>query len=343
MRRKPDTSATAPKACLEAPFESRGRVHVGISGWSYPKWRGWFYPPDCPHKRELEFASRTFETIEVNGSFYSLLRVAAVRHWYERTPRQFRFALKGSRFITHMKRLRDVETPLANFFAAGPLALEDKLGPILWQLPPQFPFDEDRLERFFEQLPRSTMQAAKLAARHDERLRDRAYTVSMRDRPIRHACEVRHPSYVNSAFVRILERQGIALCAADTGGLFPDFEDVTADFVYVRLHGDTKLYESGYSLGALRRWARRIRAWSAGTVPDNGRLIAADRAQRAARRDVYVYFDNDARVRAPFDALTLRALVRGEKPPRAPLGLGEAGEAARAKWPAESRARMASQ
>jgi uncharacterized protein YecE (DUF72 family) len=310
----------------------RGRVRIGISGWNYPKWRGWFYPPDCPHKRELEFASRTFETIEVNGSFYSLLRVKAVCEWYERTPHRFRFALKGSRFITHMKRLRDAETPLANFFAAGPLALEDKLGPILWQLPPQLPFDADRLERFFEQLPRSTTAAAKLAARHDARLRDRAYTTTMRDRPIQHAIEVRHSSYVNSAFIHILERHRIALCAADTGGLFPDFEDVTADFVYARLHGDTKLYESGYSVRALERWAKRIRAWSEGTAPDDGRLMAPDRTHRAARRDVYVYFDNDARVRAPFDALTLRAIVRGEKPPRVPWGLGGAGEPARASW-----------
>jgi uncharacterized protein YecE (DUF72 family) len=314
-------------------MSGRGRVRIGISGWNYPKWRGWFYPRGCPHKRELEFASRTFETIEVNGSFYSLLRVTAVREWYERTPRHFRFALKGSRFITHMKRLRDVETPLANFFAAGPLALQEKLGPILWQLPPQLPFDAERLERFFEQLPRSTMHAAKLAAGHDERLRDRAFTVCTRDRPIQHACEVRHASYVNSAFVRILERQGIALCAADTGGLFPDFEDVTADFVYARLHGDTKLYESGYSLASLQRWAKRVRAWSEGTLPSNGRLMAPERTQRAARRDVYVYFDNDARVRAPFDALTLRALVQGEKPPRAPWGLGGAGEPARTTWP----------
>ena len=314
-------------------MSASGRVRIGISGWSYPKWRGWFYPPDCPHKRELEFASRTFETIEVNGSFYSLLRVTAVRQWYERTPRHFRFALKGSRFITHMKRLRDAETPLANFFASGPLALEDKLGPILWQLPPQLAFDADRLERFFEQLPRSTTQAAKLAARHDARLRDRAYTTSLRDRPIRHACEVRHPSFVNSAFIRILERQGIALCAADTGGLFPDYEDVTTDFAYVRLHGDTKLYESGYSLASLRRWAKRIRAWSEGTPLAGGRRVAAARTERAGRRDVYAYFDNDARVRAPFDALTLRALVQGETPPRGPPGFARGGEPARETWP----------
>jgi uncharacterized protein YecE (DUF72 family) len=313
---------------------SGGRVRIGISGWSYPKWRGWFYPPDWPHKRELEFASRKFETIEINGSFYSLLRVTAVCEWYERTPRHFRFALKGSRFITHMKRLRDVETPLANFFAAGPLALEEKLGPILWQLPPQFAFDADRLERFFDLLPRSTSQAAKLAARHDERLRDRAYTSCLRDRPIRHACEVRHPSFVNSAFIRILERQGIALCAADTGGLFPDFEDVTADFVYVRLHGDTKLYESGYTIKVLQRWAQRIRAWSQGFAPASDRLMAPERTQRPVRRDVYAYFDNDARVRAPFDAMTLRALVRGETVPRVTATPADAGEAARATWPA---------
>src|SRR5689334_7401194 len=232
----------------------RGRVLIGISGWNYPKWRGWFYPAGWPQKCELEFASRAFETIEINGSFYSLLRVTSVKKWYERTPRHFRFALKGSRFITHMKRLRDVETPLANFFASGPLALEDKLGPILWQLPPHLPFDAGRLERFFGQLPRSTTQAAMLAARHDAGLRARAYTGSLRGRPIPHACALRPTSYVHAAVVRILVRHGNARCAEDPGGVRPHFDALTADVAYVRLPGDTQLYESGYSMGPLARW-----------------------------------------------------------------------------------------
>jgi uncharacterized protein YecE (DUF72 family) len=289
---------------------SRASVRIGISGWNYPKWRKDFYPEGLAQKNELAYASRAVDTIEVNGSFYSLLRPEPVERWRRETPVGFVFSVKGSRFITHMKKLRGVDTALANFFASGVLALEEKLGPILWQLPPTMKLDAERLAAFFELLPRTTQAAVELARKHDERLRGRSYVQTSANRPLRYAIEVRHPTFRDPVFVRLLRQHRIALCVADTAGLYPDFEDVTADFVYVRLHGDAKLYESGYARSALERWARRIESWSNGRDPPAARLADRDQpAPHRAHRDVYLYFDNDARGRAPFDAIALRGLV----------------------------------
>jgi uncharacterized protein YecE (DUF72 family) len=268
-------------------------VHIGISGWNYPGWRGVFYPAGLPHKQELAFASRSVDSIEINGSFYSLLRPEIVKRWHDQTPTDFVFSLKGSRFITHMKRLGDVDTPLANFFASGVLAFEDKLGPILWQLPPSFRFDPDRLSAFFDRLPRTMTEAAKLARKHDHRVEGRSHTATSSKRRIRYALEVRHSSFQDQAFFALLRRHEIALCIADTAKRYPDFDEVTADFVYVRLHGATKLYASGYARRTLERWADRIESWRGGQV----------------KGEVFVYFDNDAKARAPFDAQTLMGLV----------------------------------
>src|SRR5439155_4521086 len=144
-------------------------IRIGISGWRYAGWRGKFYPKDLPQRRELEFAASKFNSVEINGSFYSLQLPSIYQRWYLETPDDFVFAVKGARFITHMKRLRDVETPLANFFASGVLALREKLGPILWQLPASFKFDGERLTTFFELLPRDTRQASNLAGRHNNK------------------------------------------------------------------------------------------------------------------------------------------------------------------------------
>jgi uncharacterized protein YecE (DUF72 family) len=263
-------------------------IRIGTSGWLYPPWRGVFYPKGLPHSRELEYLSRQVNTVEINGSFYSLQRPERYRHWFEQTPEDFVFSVKGSRFITHMKQLRDVETPLANFFASGPLALEHKLGPFLWQLPPRMSFDAGRLKEFFELLPRSTGKAAKLAEGHDGKLRGEAWTKPGDDRPIRHAMEVRHPSFATQEFVELLRDNDIALVVADTAGKWPYFEDVTSDLVYVRLHGDAELYASGYSDEALENWAKKIRRW-----------------RDSMHKDVYVYFDNDVKVKAPRDAMSL--------------------------------------
>ncbi len=267
--------------------EMSGRVWIGTSGWRYKNWRGEFYPEGLPQRRELEYISRQLGSVEINGSFYSLQKPEFYRRWHDETPEGFLFAVKGARFVTHMKRLRDVATPLANFFASGVLALGDKLGPVLWQLPPSLPYDQDLLADFFDLLPRDTAAAAVLAGKHDERLTGRALTEAPVERPIRHALEVRHPSFVDPTLADFLRAHGIGLVTASAARDWPYLEDVTADFAYVRLHGETELYASGYTDEELDRWAERIRG------------------STAAGFDVYAYFDNDMKVKAPFDAIGL--------------------------------------
>jgi len=266
-------------------------VRIGISGWRYSPWRGVFYPKGLAQKKELWFASRAMRSVEINGSFYSLQRPSSYEAWRDETPDDFVFAVKGGRFMTHNKKLRDCVAPLAKFFASGVLALEEKLGPILWQLPPQLGFDPQRLATFFDILPRTTFAAAKLAQGYDHRLKHGVYLEPKADRPLRYALEVRHDTFHDPAFPELLRAHDIALCIADTAGKWPFLEDVTSDFVYVRLHGDKKLYVSGYGKESLDIWAEKIRAWSAGRKP----------------KDVFVYFDNDVKVRAPYDAMNLAA------------------------------------
>lgn len=264
-------------------------VRIGISGWTYPPWRKVFYPEGLAHRRELEFASRRMTSIEINGSFYALQRPESWQSWREQTPDDFVFSVKGGRFITHLKKLRDVETPLANFFASGVLALGDKLGPMLWQLPPNLGFDEQRVADFLALLPRTTTEAAALAGRHDERLEGRSWLTTDADRPIRHAMEVRHPSYETAVFTDLLRAHDVAVVTADSAGKWPLLLEPTTDLAYVRLHGDAELYASGYSDEALDVWAARVQDW------------------RGRGCDVVVYFDNDVKVAAPFDAARLMA------------------------------------
>lgn len=269
-----------------------GRIRIGISGWSYPGWRGDFYPAGLAHRQELAYASERFTSIELNGSFYSLQRPSSYATWREQTPEDFVFAVKGSRFITHLKKLAGVEVALANFFASGVLGLGPKLGPVLWQLPPTLRFDPERLSAFFDLLPRTTGEVAALAQHHDAKVPpDRALTAAEDDRPVRYALEVRHPSLAAAEAVELLRAHDVSCVVADSAGRFPFVEEVTSDFVYVRLHGESELYVSGYRSEVLDRWAARLRDW----------------AERGL--DVYVYFDNDAEGRAPHDALELAARV----------------------------------
>lgn len=267
------------------------QARVGISGWLYPPWRGVFYPRGVRQADELEYASRHVTSIEVNGSFYSLQRPASWVKWRDTVPDDFVFAVKGPRFVTHIKRLGDVDAPLANFFASGVLTLGAKLGPVLWQLPPNLAFDEALLDAFLARLPRTHGEAAALARHRDRRMAGRtAYALGVpADRVIRHAVEVRHPSFETDAWRSVLERHVVASVTADTAGKYPRVDWVTADFAYARLHGEEELYTSGYDEPSLDRWAD----WT--------------RAHLETGRDAYLYFDNDAKVRAPFDAMALIA------------------------------------
>jgi uncharacterized protein YecE (DUF72 family) len=272
-----------------------GEIRVGISGWTYAGWRGDFYPRGLAQRLELAYAAERMTSVEINGSFYSLQRPTSYASWREQTPDDFLFAVKGGRFITHMKKLRDVEAPLANFFASGVLALGPKLGPVLWQIPERLRFDAAVVEAFFRLLPRTHGEAAALSLRRDAKIRDdRVLTEALpglADRRIRHALEFRSDSFCTDEAFELMRRHDVACVVADTAGRWPMAEAVTSDLVYVRLHGDQELYVSGYSDAALDRWAERCLRWS-------------------EHADVVVYFDNDAKGFAPHDALRLLDRVR---------------------------------
>ncbi len=281
-------------------------IRIGISGWTYPPWLGVFYPKGLAQARELEYASRQFRSIEINGTHYSLQRPEVFRRWYDQTPEDFVFSIKGSRCITHLRRLRDVEISLANFFASGVLGLEEKLGPFLWQFPPSFRFDLKIMEEFLRLLPRTTAAAAKLGAHHDEKLQGRSLLKTRRNRRLRHCFEIRHSSFLVPEFFDLLRENRMAFVFADTAGKWPYAEELTTDFVYIRLYGDKKIYVSGYTPEALKSWAERIRSWREG---DPRTPRARGNSERRCTRDVYVYFDNDVKVRAPFDARDLCRLT----------------------------------
>lgn len=291
-----------------------GTIRIGISGWRYEPWRGIFYPERLAQKHELAFASQAFPSIELNGSFYSLQTPQSYANWYKATPPGFVFSVKCPRYITHIRRLKEIEAPLANFFASGVFNLKEKLGPFLWQFPPFFRYDEERFGSFLAQLPRDSAGALKMARGREARMRGRSRLAIDRSRPLRHAVEVRHESFATPSFINMLRHHGVALVVADTAGKWPYMEDVTADFMYLRLHGDEVLYASGYTEPALDRWARRIRKWSEGKEPADARKAGSGKGPAAASRDVYCYFDNDIKVRAPFDADRLMQKVGMERP-----------------------------
>ena len=272
---------------------ARGKVFIGISGYDYPGWRGRFYPADLPRRKWLAYAAERFNSIELNGTFYSLKSPEVFRRWVEETPaRGFVFAVKGSRFITHNLKLRRAEPALANFYASGILALGRKTGPFLWQLPDSYRFDAERIETFIRLLPPSSAEAEGLARGHDARLKRGALVKAAARVRYRHAFEVRHPSYFVPEFFDLLRAHRIGYVIADTAGKWTLAEEVTARFVYVRLHGSRVLYGSDYTDEELAAWDVRVGRWS------------------SEGRDVYVYFDNDDKAYAPHDALELARQVR---------------------------------
>jgi uncharacterized protein YecE (DUF72 family) len=268
----------------------RGRAFIGTSGWIYPHWNGRFYPAGLPSKRQLAFMASQLDTVEVNGTFYRLSRPSCFARWRAETPDGFTFALKGSRYLTHMLKLKEPRAPLANFFAQGVLLLGARLGPILWQLPPQFAFHADKARAFFELLPRDLAAAERLARRHDARLNGRSALRAPdgHDRPLRHALEIRHASWLGEAALQLLSEYDVALVTADSADHHPlSLERTTESFAYVRLHGARTLYASRYTDGELDQWAALVERW------------------RARGSDVYVYFDNDNKAYAPDDARRL--------------------------------------
>lgn len=269
------------------------RARVGTSGWTYPYWPGDFYPQGLRQRDELAYNVRHFDAVELNGSFYSLQRPSSYERWRQEATAErpdVRFAIKGSRYVTHLKRLRDVRVALANFFASGVLAMAEQTGPFLWQLPPALEYDADLLAAFFDLLPRTSAEAAELAAGHDDKVKpDRVLTKAAADVPYAHALEPRHRSFESDEALALLREHGISSVIADTGGRFARWDEPTAEVVYVRLHGPEGLYDSSYTGEQLDGWAERLRGW------------------RADGHEAYVFFDNDGHCRAPYDAQGLIA------------------------------------
>ncbi len=237
----------------------RYQIRIGTSGWNYAHWQGVFYPADLPKKQWLEFYAGQFDTVELNASFYHLPKEITCANWRQRTPEHFLWAVKASRYITHIKRLRDIREPLDKFYTAV-APLKEKLGPVLFQLPPGLLFDADLFKAF----------SNSLAAGY------------------RYAFEVRNSTWINNTFFEILKDYNYAFCISDTAGRFPSYEIVTADFVYLRLHGSKRLYASCYTAEELRTWALKIKQWAC---------------------DAYVYFDNDYKGYAVSNALHLKDIL----------------------------------
>jgi uncharacterized protein YecE (DUF72 family) len=239
-----------------------GKIYVGIGGWTFEPWRGTFYPDKLPHKRELEFAGSKLTSIEINGTYYSTFRPENWVRWRDETPDGFVFAMKASRFCTNRKQLATATDAVTRFVGQGLSALGDKLGPINWQFMATKQFDPEDLQSFLALLPRQA--------------------VGLR---LRHALEVRHPSFQDPRFYELARRHNVAVVFADSDE-FPAIDEPTADFTYARLMRTKERIATGYAAAALTRWSKRAKAW-------------------AVRGDVFVYFISGAKVRAPAAAQAL--------------------------------------
>ena len=263
-----------------------GKVHVGVGGWTFEPWRGGaFYPNGLSQKRELEHASRQLTSIEINGTYYGSQKPASFRKWHDETPDDFVFSVKGPRFATNRRVLAEAGESIERFFGTGVLELKDKLGPVLWQLLPTKQFDPDDFAAFLKLLPGS-----------------------VEGRPIRHAVELRHASFVSADFVALAREHGVAIVLAGDCE-HPQIADVTAPFVYARLMGSSEAEPTGYSAAALDRWAERARLFAAGGAPDDLASVGA-LAHEPAPRDVFLYVISGFKPRNPAAAMALLERLR---------------------------------
>jgi uncharacterized protein YecE (DUF72 family) len=235
------------------------KIYIGTSGWHYKHWFGTFYPAGTGAKHQFEYYTKHFDTVEINNSFYKLPPKEVFKEWYKNSPKKFLFVIKANRFITHNLKLTRPKEPLARLFNSI-LALKEKLGPILFQLPPKWKVNADRLKEFLEALPSGH----------------------------RYVFEFRNETWYNEAVYRLLEEYNAAFCIYELAGHISPIK-VTADFVYVRLHGPSpNKYQGSYTRASLKKWARQCIEW------------------QSQKKDVYVYFDNDQKGYAAFNALTLK-------------------------------------
>lgn len=270
------------------------RVFVGMSGWTYDGWRGDFYPKGHVQTKELNYASQKVNSIEINGTFYGLQKPDTFKKWYTETPDGFCFSVKAPKTITHIKRLKEVEDFVANFFASGLLCLKDKLGAILWQFPPMVTLKDDRFEKFFKLLPHD-FKSAQLCAQKNTLKPERVSLDVSHNYEIRHAFEFRHPSFFNPDFIKLMRAHNMALVCAHAGGKSPYSEELTGAFAYIRMHGEGADYKKGYPKKTLKDFSNNVTSWM-------------------KEHDVYVYFDTEAKEFAPYDAMNLMEILKVKAP-----------------------------
>lgn len=270
----------------QPPAPATGSIRVGIGGWNYAPWRDNFYPRKWPQRRELEYASRQLDTIEINSTFYRAPAPAVYAKWRDETPDGFVFALKAPRYVTDRGQLADARRSVAGFVGGGLAELGDRLGPINWQLPPGMRFDADDLARFMDLLPSET-----------DGLR------------LRHALEVRHPGFACETYLALARSRGVATVFTDSPRQ-PSFADSTGDFIYARLKCSVAAMPEGYTAEALHAWAGRARTWAQGADPADLPRAGAGDGAAAAARDVFIYFIGAAKERNPAAAMGLAERLR---------------------------------
>lgn len=265
-------------------------IRVGIGGWTYEPWRESFYPADLPQARRLRYASRRLGTIEINGTFYRTQKPESFRRWAGETPEGFVFAVKAPRYATNRPRLAEAGQAIGWFFASGVGELGDKLGPVLWQLPPNKRFEAEDLAAFLGLLPHS-----------------------IDGRPVRHALEVRHESFRSPQLIALLRHHRVALVFTDSPS-YPSIADLTTDFVYARLQRAREAEAEGYAPADREAWAARLRCWAAGGEPDDLPRLTDEPPPTTDARDCFVYIIDGAKVRAPAAAMALAARLNPMRP-----------------------------
>ena len=262
------------------------QLRTGCAGWVFAPWRGTFYPEGLVQREELAYASTRLGTIEINATFRANQKPTSFRKWAAESRPGFVFSVKGPQLVTHIKRLKDCEIELANFFASGPLALGEKLGVFCWQLPPHHALDIDVLDTFLRLLPRTVPQYLALAGKADGRLKAPPHLDATDVGPIRHAIEMRHPSFHTEAVYALLRAHNVAMVIADT--VDQPGRELTADFAYCRLQGPARLDATGYTGNDIAALATEMKSWI------------------ASGRDVFAYFVHEDKIHAPANAIALR-------------------------------------
>ena len=264
-----------------------GEIRVGIGGWTFEPWRGSFYPKGLAHAKELAYASSKLTTIEINGTFYRTQTPATFAKWRKEVPDGFVFSVKGPRYVVQKRVLAEAGESLGFFLKSGISELGDRLGPILWQFAPTKKFDAADFAAFLAMLP--------------------AQLDGLR---LRHAVEVRHPSFATPQFIALLRQHQTPVVFAEHE-TYPAIADLTGDFIYARLQQGDDAIATGYPPKELDAWAKRARAWAAGSAPKDLPSIANKPGQKAAR-DVFLYVIHEGKIRAPAAAMALIERLDGE-------------------------------